>query len=748
MSTEFENQMQAVINERWNHNNALLVRPDTPATFLEVGLADLPMLLTGRHLLSALGDPSASVHPHNIAPEVLATLPELLEHPALILETAGRPDGIAIMTSARDQNGMPIVAAVSTGGRGTIDGKPTECNFITSVFGANHYKGLLYRATEESDVLYADKNLLSEFFRRPYLDKLLPGEDQQLIRESHNVQRFDLTADDAPARYFIDMDGTLAQFHAEENYLERMTEPGFFENLRPYEQMIAKLKDYMKAHPDSEFFVLSGLTADAPDCEGQKNRWLDKYLSEIDAAHRIFTENGDDKSLYIPGGVHARDILIDDYNKNLEDWLAAGGAAVKFVNQVNDRALRGKRWTGERIRYDNPKDIPQTLGRLAANRSSKDVLRKELQNKVAEIVASYRQDPGQIAEFLKFATRFSDYSPNNTRLIMLQNPGAQFVASAKNYKNGLPDQNGNRLTEEPINIKRGEKALYIWKPTVKTQVEVKGAWKNIGDLTEEETAAYRAGLLQTRDSRHFVLVPVFDVTQTTLPPDKYPELFAFGAPSESAEDMVTALSAYSGSILECPVQVENFRGAATSIRGLFNPNLNVIKLSDKLSGEEKLSTLIHEIGHASLHADISGSSGKSTAQIELEADMYALMVQHHCGIEITDSRKAHLAEHYKKWIQELPEADRESINADMPVFRNVCQRYSETVPTVDQFIENYAIGLRAEREQQAMEQLPTEEQVSTVDPGVTAEQPDISVQTEQTDPAQDTTPKKTWNISI
>ncbi len=696
MSIKFANEIDRALSEESKHSVALEVRSDTPKPLLDVGLAGLPMYCTRRHIETALGS-SDVPHPHNISRQTLETLPELLENPALIVDAMHRPDSVILLTGAKDEIGLPVVAAISTGGRASREDGIFECNFISSVYGMRGIDNLFFHAIANDAILYADKSLLSAYFDRGLLDRLLPGEDVQIIRSSHNVQTFALSADDAPARYFIDMDGTLAQFHADEHCLERMTEPGFFENLPPYEKAIAKLKDYMKAHPESEFYVLSGLTADAPDCREQKNRWLDKYFPEIDQAHRIYTENGDDKSLYIPGGVHAKDILIDDYNKNLEDWQAAGGQSVKFVNHVNDRGLRGKLWEGERIRYDQTGDIPKTLGRLSAPKSSKDMLRDNLQKKVAALTESFRTDPAQIAEFLAFATRFSRYSPNNIRLMMIQNPYARFVAPASSYKKGLPDRDGNNpLVDSPIYIKKGEKAMYIWKPVVKEQVEVDGKWKALYDLDEGEKEQLKAGELERRQQKNFILVPVFDVAQTTLPPEKYPELFGYGVFSQPAEDMVTALSAYSTSILNCPVVVDDLH--STTRRGAYSPSLNRIRLSSMLSGEEKLSTLIHEIGHASLHAD-GGMRGKSESRIELEADMYALMIEQHYGLEIRESRKAHLAEHYKRWISELPEDTRSDINADMEIFREVCRKYNETVPTMDQYAERYVQYLQAEQAQ-------------------------------------------------
>ena len=155
-------------------------------------------------------------------------------------------------------------------------------------------------------------------------------------------------------RLFVDMDGTLARFHDEVQYLERMYEPDFFTNLKPFLGAVETVREVMRVHPDWEVYILSAaIPGDPPGCEKQKNAWLDMHLPEIDRAHRLFPPIGADKSEVIPGGIKETDVLLDDYNKNLEEWRTAGGVAVKFVNNINDRALKGPRWDGWRLHHDN-----------------------------------------------------------------------------------------------------------------------------------------------------------------------------------------------------------------------------------------------------------------------------------------------------------------------------------------------------------------------------------------------------------
>lgn len=163
-------------------------------------------------------------------------------------------------------------------------------------------------------------------------------------------------------RFFIDMDGTLARFHDEVQYLERMYEQGFFLNLKPFEEAVNGINELAKTH---DVYILSAVVeGEPPYCMDEKHRWIDKYLPAIDDEHRIFTKVGVPKENFIEGGVKFDDVLYDDYNKNLEEWSEAGGIPIKCVNNINHRGLHGRLWEGMCI--DNTTDKLDELLKLYA----------------------------------------------------------------------------------------------------------------------------------------------------------------------------------------------------------------------------------------------------------------------------------------------------------------------------------------------------------------------------------------------
>lgn len=357
---------------------------------------------------------------------------------------------------------------------------------------------------------------------------------------------------------------------------------------------------------------------------------------------------------------------------------------------------------------------------------SQDELRATLEAKVANVVNNYRADPRALAEYVLFSSRFNNYSANNLRLIWSQYPYAQYVTSASEFFHGLPDKDGKPTVSEKIFIKNGERALHIWKPyDVKFVITPEGEEKRAAWLSKSEREQMKAEKQKkfTKSNReeakkwkeltrtYFTLVPVFDITQTTASPDVYPKLCGLGGVKGTSADMrFSALKNYCENALNCPVSVCDFGERKANVRGSFYPDLNEIRISDMLEGENKLSTFIHEIGHAELHKDSYQNASKSTAQIELEADMYALMIERRLGIEPTDARCRHLKAHYDEYIAETKATD---INADTELFNNVINRYREQIPLIDAYVDNLNVKETQTNTLNNAQDLPQEQQRTT-----------------------------------
>lgn len=180
-------------------------------------------------------------------------------------------------------------------------------------------------------------------------------------------------AEHSKRRLFVDMDGTLAEwrsFKYEFNSLEdvqdagkliyqKLNEDDYFYNLKPQMNVVNAIKEIVEHDPDIEVFILSAVISEK--AEADKNRWLDRYLPEIDKEHRVFTEDGKDKKDFVKGGVRSDDYLLDDRTLNLSLWQPPA-RGIKLLNGINHSAGTWKNdmLNFEKSRRNFQRTLPQS----------------------------------------------------------------------------------------------------------------------------------------------------------------------------------------------------------------------------------------------------------------------------------------------------------------------------------------------------------------------------------------------------
>lgn len=147
-------------------------------------------------------------------------------------------------------------------------------------------------------------------------------------------------------RFFIDMDGTLAEWRDIKSNSE-LYQKGYYESLKPNNYLLEEVKKLIKEGKD--IYILSSFLSDSDYALKEKNIWLNKYLPELPVQKRIFVPYGDVKYKYLPSKITSFDYLIDDHTKNLLDWKEAGGTGIKFLNGINH--IKGV-WQGLLLRED------------------------------------------------------------------------------------------------------------------------------------------------------------------------------------------------------------------------------------------------------------------------------------------------------------------------------------------------------------------------------------------------------------
>lgn len=155
-------------------------------------------------------------------------------------------------------------------------------------------------------------------------------------------------------RLFIDLDNTLARFNVY-NALNRFKdEEDFFIKLKPFKH-IEVINDLSK---QLNIYIISASPSKRTDSD--KIKWCKKYLSNIKTSHILLCRLGDNKATIVKERtgkpISSNDYLLDDYTKNLNEWISNSGKAIKRLTTINNKS---KQWQGKTLK--DLKDILKVL---------------------------------------------------------------------------------------------------------------------------------------------------------------------------------------------------------------------------------------------------------------------------------------------------------------------------------------------------------------------------------------------------
>lgn len=279
----------------------------------------------------------------------------------------------------------------------------------------------------------------------------------------------------------------------------------------------------------------------------------------------------------------------------------------------------------------------------AAARQQQEAMQKQMQETLKAVIDTYHENPALITELLAFRDKFYRYSVKNTMLIQSQNPYSTYIASFNDWKN------------KGYSVRKGEKGLKIYVPVKTTffnvETDGKKVTKQISEATQEEKEKIRAGEYKTYEKKSYRLGTVFDISQTTCPPEDYPKIYQMGYSSQSQAEIYDILKKFNQEVQGVSVGEADL--SSISLRGTYAPGQKAITISDRLQDTQKLDTLIHEMGHAIMEEHRKQHPKEvHTAVSELEADAVSIMLQTHMGLELTDARKIHFVDHYQACVRE------------------------------------------------------------------------------------------------
>ena len=180
-SENFAKQVDAVRNGTFAKRD-MLTLGRTPKILQELGLKDLPITMTQKHLDTIMNESGKykGANYHGLGEDIVKKLPEALNNPLDILKSSTKDDSIVLTTDLSDKQDRTIIASIKIDGKGDINNIRIDTNVMTSAYGRNNYDKFMQENIKAGNLLYdIDQGIIKK------IDKKTVGERLQLpMRDS------------------------------------------------------------------------------------------------------------------------------------------------------------------------------------------------------------------------------------------------------------------------------------------------------------------------------------------------------------------------------------------------------------------------------------------------------------------------------------------------------------------------------------------------------------------------------------
>ncbi|GAA1392806.1 ArdC-like ssDNA-binding domain-containing protein [Luteococcus peritonei] len=246
---------------------------------------------------------------------------------------------------------------------------------------------------------------------------------------------------------------------------------------------------------------------------------------------------------------------------------------------------------------------PPTEAQKAERAEQLEHLQAQIADKVADLTSSE-----QWQAWLRVATRFHQYSFNNTILIWTQRPDATLVAGYTTWQKSFHRQ-----------VNRGEQGIRILAPVTRRVPKLKpDDTPVLDDKGKPVMATQIVGVKPTS---------VFDISQTTgdpVPEPPRPALLTGRAPEGLWQSLASLVHAQ-GFRLE--------RGDCRGANGYTDYTTRTVKVRDDVDDAQAVKTLAHELGHVLLHQPTTDAAPVCRDRREVEAESVAYLVTAAHGLD-------------------------------------------------------------------------------------------------------------------
>lgn len=176
----FGDQVDMVLRGSWPQHRALTLCGQAPGKLVRLGLPDLPVSLTARHVRTMTAPKSSdNGHLHGLTAAQVKRIPELLCGTCAVMvsqsTTKRNADALVLVTGTLAPDGNPLVAVVTENGHAAIrHGRGEEPTIhVLSAYGMIGFGEVLEKTLRADGILYFEPGQMKRLMRESGLS--LPG---------------------------------------------------------------------------------------------------------------------------------------------------------------------------------------------------------------------------------------------------------------------------------------------------------------------------------------------------------------------------------------------------------------------------------------------------------------------------------------------------------------------------------------------------------------------------------------------
>lgn len=154
-SENFSRQIDDVKNGTFPQKD-MLTLGKTPQALIDIGLPDLPITMTQRHLDTIMNESGKykNANYHGLGEEIVKQLPEAINNPLDIVKSNTKDDSVVLTTYLADKQGRPVIASIKIDGTGRVNDIMIDTNVMTSAYGRNNYDKFMQDNIKNENLLY------------------------------------------------------------------------------------------------------------------------------------------------------------------------------------------------------------------------------------------------------------------------------------------------------------------------------------------------------------------------------------------------------------------------------------------------------------------------------------------------------------------------------------------------------------------------------------------------------------------